>query len=332
MSQHDYTIDDQSGLSFLTDLDSSLAAIVSKNSGATEPTTTYAYMWWADTTSGLLKIRNAADSAWVTLGTLADANLGLIPLSAVGSVVQAYDANIPTVVASQAEMEAGTETANRTMNPAGVKQAIDALGTPPTKVQDIFTSSGTFDVPAGVSSVDVIIIAPGGGGGGGGAGNVGTAEAGDPGTEGLRGDSNFFTQAVTPSGTVTVTIGEGGAGGAGATSTDGNGTAGSAGGTTTFDATSVTGGLGVNGGNGGTNQVVSSGSTGANGADGIDLDGYGPGGDGSDGSAGTNALPADDAVGKGAGGGAGGGGGASGSSYNGGDGGDGADGICIVMY
>jgi len=47
----------------------------------------------------------------------------------IGVSVQAYDADIPVVVASQAEMEAGTVTANRTMNPAGVKQAIDALGT-----------------------------------------------------------------------------------------------------------------------------------------------------------------------------------------------------------
>ena len=45
----------------------------------------------------------------------------------IGVNVQAYDADIPVVVASQAEMEAGTVTANRTMNPAGVKQAINAL-------------------------------------------------------------------------------------------------------------------------------------------------------------------------------------------------------------
>jgi hypothetical protein len=41
----------------------------------------YAYQWWADTTTGLLKIRNAANSAWVTIGTLASANLGLLPLA-----------------------------------------------------------------------------------------------------------------------------------------------------------------------------------------------------------------------------------------------------------
>lgn len=77
MAQHDYNIANQSGLAFRSDLNNALAAIVSQNSGASEPSTTYAYQWWADTTTGLLKIRNAANSAWVTIGTLASTNLGL---------------------------------------------------------------------------------------------------------------------------------------------------------------------------------------------------------------------------------------------------------------
>jgi hypothetical protein len=81
MSQHDYVIDNAPGVTVRADINSALAAIVSQNSGATEPSTKFAYQWWADTTTGLLKIRNAANSAWVTLGTLAAANLGLLPLS-----------------------------------------------------------------------------------------------------------------------------------------------------------------------------------------------------------------------------------------------------------
>lgn len=81
MAQHDYSIANQSGLAFRADLNNALAAIVSQNSGASEPSTTYAYQWWADTTTGLLKLRNAANSAWITIGTLASANLGLAPLA-----------------------------------------------------------------------------------------------------------------------------------------------------------------------------------------------------------------------------------------------------------
>lgn len=81
MAQHDYIISNQSGAAFRADLNNGLAAIVSQNSGAAQPSTTYAYQWWADTTTGLLKIRNAANSAWITVGTLADANLGLLSLA-----------------------------------------------------------------------------------------------------------------------------------------------------------------------------------------------------------------------------------------------------------
>jgi hypothetical protein len=79
VAQHDYSIANQSGLAFRQDLNNALAAIVSQNSGATEPSTTYAYQWWADTTAGLLKQRNAANTAWVTIGTLGSTNLGLAP-------------------------------------------------------------------------------------------------------------------------------------------------------------------------------------------------------------------------------------------------------------
>ena len=67
MAQHDYIIANQSGAAFRSDLNNGLAAIVSQNSGAAQPSTTYAYQWWADTTTGLLKIRNAANNAWITL-------------------------------------------------------------------------------------------------------------------------------------------------------------------------------------------------------------------------------------------------------------------------
>jgi hypothetical protein len=67
MSQHDYVIANGTGAAVRSDLNNALAAIVSQNSGATAPSTTYAYQWWADTTTGLLKLRNAANNAWITL-------------------------------------------------------------------------------------------------------------------------------------------------------------------------------------------------------------------------------------------------------------------------
>ena len=52
----------------------------------------------------------------------------------IGVAIQAYDADIPTVVASQAEMETGTESALRSMSPLRVAQAISALTPTPTPV------------------------------------------------------------------------------------------------------------------------------------------------------------------------------------------------------
>jgi hypothetical protein len=67
MAQHDYVIANGTGAAVRSDLNNALAAIVSQNSGATTPSTTYAYQWWADTTTGFLKLRNSANSAWITL-------------------------------------------------------------------------------------------------------------------------------------------------------------------------------------------------------------------------------------------------------------------------
>ena len=79
MAQHDYIIANQSGAAFRADLNNGLAAIVSQNSGATEPATMYAYQWWADTTAGLLKLRNSANSGWVTIRQL-DGEFSTVPV------------------------------------------------------------------------------------------------------------------------------------------------------------------------------------------------------------------------------------------------------------
>lgn len=65
MATHDYVLANQAGAAFRSDLNNALAAIVSQNSSATEPTTTYAYMPWFDTTNGILKFRNATNTGWV---------------------------------------------------------------------------------------------------------------------------------------------------------------------------------------------------------------------------------------------------------------------------
>ena len=70
MATADYVLANASGAAFRADLNATLQAIVSNNSSATEPNPTFSFMWWVDTGNNLLKQRNTANSAWITLGTL----------------------------------------------------------------------------------------------------------------------------------------------------------------------------------------------------------------------------------------------------------------------
>jgi len=70
MAQHDYSIANQSGSAFRADLNNALSAIVTNNSGASAPSTTFAFQWWADETTGQLKLRNAANSDWIVIQEL----------------------------------------------------------------------------------------------------------------------------------------------------------------------------------------------------------------------------------------------------------------------
>ena len=79
----DYSISNQSGANFRSELNTILAAIVSHNSGSTEPSgTKYAYMPWFDTgsTPPVYKIRNAANDGWITVAEVTT-NFGLAGLS-----------------------------------------------------------------------------------------------------------------------------------------------------------------------------------------------------------------------------------------------------------
>ena len=70
MSQNDFNLANQGFPSMRADMNSAFQALASNSSGATEPSTMYAYQWWCDTTTDTLKIRNANNDAWITLAYL----------------------------------------------------------------------------------------------------------------------------------------------------------------------------------------------------------------------------------------------------------------------
>lgn len=201
----------------------------------------------------------------------------------------------------------------------------------------MFTVSGTFDVPLGITKVYLTMI----GGGGGGTGSLtGGSSSGGGGGAGAYKINHPF--AVTPGGTYTVTVGAGGAGGA----VNNNG---GTGGATSFDSVSVAGGQGGQGADGGvgagtgfnasasvsTASVAGGGQTsiGGNGAARNGAEGGGGGGSpfGSGASGGTSGNGYDGIVGT-ANTGVGGGGGAGGKPSVNAIGGNGGSGFVLVMY
>ena len=67
MAQHDYVIDNSTGANVRADINNALLAISSNNSGSSAPSTTYALQTFANTTTSILQLRNAANNAFVNL-------------------------------------------------------------------------------------------------------------------------------------------------------------------------------------------------------------------------------------------------------------------------
>jgi hypothetical protein len=111
MATHSYNIANQKAPAALDDINDALEAIVTNNSSLLEPTAMFANMIWYDTTDNLLKIRNAGNTAWITLGTVDQGNSTFEPNQ---------------TIATQAEAEAGVQ-ATKLMTAQRVAQAIAAL-------------------------------------------------------------------------------------------------------------------------------------------------------------------------------------------------------------
>ena len=76
-SQSPLVVPDGTGASVRAGFNNAIDSLNTIESGPSAPTTTEPYMLWADTTNNLLKQMNSANTAWVVLGSLGVANLGL---------------------------------------------------------------------------------------------------------------------------------------------------------------------------------------------------------------------------------------------------------------
>ena len=90
----DYSIANGTGAAVRTDLNNVFAAIQSLNSGSADPSgTQVAFQLSVNTTSNLLKLRNAANNGYIEIGNVTQANLGLAPVAGAtftGTVIHNY--------------------------------------------------------------------------------------------------------------------------------------------------------------------------------------------------------------------------------------------------
>ena len=97
MAEHDFIIDNGTGAAVRADLNNVLQAIASNNSKSGALTTNYAFQWHVDTSDGNLKIRNAANNGYVTVGLVASTNLGLMPQAGgtfTGKIIHNYTSSV----------------------------------------------------------------------------------------------------------------------------------------------------------------------------------------------------------------------------------------------
>lgn len=271
-SQQDFDItsgDANTGTTMRAAINAALQALASSSSGATEPTVRYAYQFWADTTTGFLKIRNTGNTDWVQL----------FPLGA--AFTSAATANAPVLRDSNGKLtgditgtaaDAGTlsgKTATTTktadkivLRDANGAAALDVTGNITGDVRgkvfgnlsgnstgthtglvygngaygsqsDVYVknTSGTdsWTAPSGV--VRVLVIMVGGSGGGGGANYDGSVSSATAG--GAGGNTTFNSQTAYGGGgggrSYFGSAGSGGAGGNGGGPLGSNGSAGAAG-------------------------------------------------------------------------------------------------------
>jgi hypothetical protein len=185
MAQADQTVQNATFPTVRADINNNLAALFTDSSGATAPTVTVAFQDWIDTSGAnpLWKKRNAANNAWITIGTISASTI-------------AFEGTLPSQTGNAGEYLTtdGTDASWASITAAG-----QLLRAP-----QVLTSGTTYTAPANCTSIYVEAI--GGGGGGGGTYNPGAGAGG--GASGYC--AKYFTVVAAVS--YTYAIGAGGAG------------------------------------------------------------------------------------------------------------------------
>ncbi len=140
MSQHDFSIANQTASNARSDINNGLQALASNNSGASAPSTTYANMFWYDTTNNILKMRDETNSSWINVAYINQStNLTSIidntpVVTTGGSTVGLLGDQL------QSAWNTGTSTTESLISPLKMKNAIEANSV------DLTTGTGTATI------------------------------------------------------------------------------------------------------------------------------------------------------------------------------------------
>jgi len=146
MAQHDYVIANASGATVRADINNMALAISSNNSGSSAPGTTYAYLWWLDTSANVLKLRNSANNAWITMpfsvtaNNTVDINGGTIDGTNIGASSAGTGA-FTTLTATTFTSAGIDDNANATAITINSSEQV-GIGRAPGEILDIKASSG----------------------------------------------------------------------------------------------------------------------------------------------------------------------------------------------
>ncbi len=173
MSQHDFVISNQTFPATRSDMNNAFQALASTSQGTTAPSTIYAYQFWLDTnaTPWLLKMRNAANDAWITIMRVEDsdnsasidaANVDLLDSAGhfVGTELEAALAElgpftVPSIVAGDVFYGSAGDTVARLAKGTDgeslmLASGIPAWGSSLTVETPIATTSGTVHSFTGI--------------------------------------------------------------------------------------------------------------------------------------------------------------------------------------
>jgi hypothetical protein len=222
--QSDQTIQNATFPNVRSDINDNLEALFTQSSGSSEPTTKVAFQPWVDTSSSppVWKIRNAANSAWITVGVLDPAGFtvgGVTPIANGGTGQTTVAAAIAALLPSQSGNDGKALTTNGTsllwsvISASSFNKYTFAAGSGTGT-----TRTHTWTKPDTGSTV---IVLAWGGGGAGGVYNDNTGGGGGGG----GGCCTFSILKLSDlSSTETITIGAGGAAVSGGGQAEVNGT------------------------------------------------------------------------------------------------------------